>query len=238
MENLEKILERIDNLEDRIKKEENKTVVSRSESIIEIAKALSNFQADVKNPINTTTNSFFKNKYATLADVLNEVRPVLAKHGLSFIQTPTGDGVTVTLSTLLMHSSGEWIELAPIVIRVDKVNAQGVGSAISYARRYSLSSILGVASEDDDDGNLASQPDKEPSNSPAPKKSTPKKTSAKNELKELIAEIVDKAKVLQACDVPQNKIMDVFKDKGHPNPNTIPSIEVGKSILEELDKLG
>ena len=233
MENLDKILNKIEKLEERLEERLEKKLISRSESIIELSKAFAMFQSEVNNPINSTTNSFFKNKYATLGDVLNEVRPVLAKNGLSILQMPSGDGGLVQLTTLIMHTSGEWIETEPIVMRPEKSNAQGMGSVLTYARRYSLSAILGVASEDDDDGNQASQPQK----SKPKTKSSPNK-AVDNSLSEFIAELMEKAKTLQAGGVEQNNIMEVFKDKGYPNPNTIPNVTVGEEIMEELNKLG
>lgn len=129
--------------------------MNKSGSITNLAKALSGFQAEVKNPANTATNPHFKSKYAPLSDILNDVRPILSKHGLSVIQSPGGDGEKVSITTLLMHISGEWIEADPLVLKADKPTAQGAGSGITYARRYSLSSVLGISSEDDDDGNQA-----------------------------------------------------------------------------------
>jgi len=130
--------------------------MQKSESIINLAKALALFQSEVKNPANTANNPFFKSKYAPLPDILNDVRPLLSKHGLSVLQSPSGDGDKIIITTMLMHSSGEWIETCPLILRADKATAQGAGSAITYGRRYALSSILGISSEDDDDGNSAS----------------------------------------------------------------------------------
>ncbi len=129
-----------------------------SESIKNLAAALVKFQAEVKNPPNTADNPFFKSKYAPLNDVLNLVRPLLSKHGLGVIQAPSGDGKDITLTTMLIHESGEWVELEPLTLQADKPTAQGAGSAITYARRYALSAALGISSEDDDDGNIASAP--------------------------------------------------------------------------------
>lgn len=131
----------------------------KSESIKSLAVALSKFQADVKNPANTEDNPFFKSKYAPLSGILNDVRPLLSKHGLSVIQSPGGDGQNIMMTTLLLHESGEWIESETLVLKADKPTAQGAGSAITYARRYALSAILGIASEDDDDGNHATYPE-------------------------------------------------------------------------------
>lgn len=130
-----------------------------SESIKNIAKAMAQFQSEVKNPSNTANNPFFNSKYAPLSDVLNLVRPILTKHGLSVLQSPSGDGEFVTVTTLITHESGEWIESDPLTLKADKATAQGAGSAITYARRYALSAMLGISSEDDDDGNYASGTD-------------------------------------------------------------------------------
>lgn len=130
--------------------------MKKSETIANLAVALSLFQGEVTNPKNTADNPFFKSKYAPLSEVINVTKPILAKHGLSVLQSPSGDGERIIVTTLLMHSSGEWIEGEPLVLKADKVTAQGAGSAISYGRRYALSAILGIASEVDDDGNHAS----------------------------------------------------------------------------------
>ena len=139
----------------------------KSENIKNIAAALSKFQAEITNSKNTAKNPFFNSLYSPLNEVLNHVRPILAKNGLSVLQSPGGDGTNIIISTLLMHETGEWIESEPLVLKADKATAQGAGSAITYARRYALSAILGISSEDDDDGNHATgNQDKPPSNKP------------------------------------------------------------------------
>lgn len=127
-----------------------------SESIKNIALAMAKFQAEVKNPANTADNPFYHSKYAPLNDVLNLVRPLLTKQGLSVLQSPSGDGERISVTTLILHESGEWIESDSLTLKADKATAQGAGSAITYARRYALSAMLGISSEDDDDGNYAS----------------------------------------------------------------------------------
>ena len=149
--------------------------MNKSESIKELATALAKFQGEIKNPANTATNPFFKSKYAPLSDVLNAVRPILSKNGLSVLQSPSGDGEHIIVTTTLIHSSGEWIESPELVLKADKATAQGAGSAITYARRYALSAILGISSEDDDDGNDA-------------EKQAPTKKEVKKEVKTELSE--------------------------------------------------
>jgi len=123
--------------------------MNKSESIASLAKALAMAQGEVENASKASINPHFKSKYADLAEVLNTVRPVFSANGLSFVQMPSfADGV-VMVETVLMHESGEWIsETASSPIT--KQDAQGVGSAITYLRRYSLAAFAGVAQEDDD----------------------------------------------------------------------------------------
>ena len=135
--------------------------MNKSESIKNLAKALSDFQAEIENPKNTANNPFFHSKYAPLQEILNLVRPKLARHGLAILQSPSGDGKNITINTILMHESGEWIEGEPLVLQADKPTAQSAGSAITYGRRYAISAVLGISSEDDDDGNSASGNGKE-----------------------------------------------------------------------------
>ena len=130
--------------------------MNKSESIKNIAAALVKFQEEVKNPPKSADNPFFKSKYTPLDVIVDTVKPLLGKQGLSYIQSPGGDGEKISITTLIMHISGEWIETDPLVLKADKANAQGAGSAITYARRYALAAALGIASDEDDDGNGAS----------------------------------------------------------------------------------
>ena len=125
--------------------------MNRSETITEIAKALAKFQSEVSDPNRTKENAFLKSKYVTLDSLLQAVRPVLANNGLSFLQVPFTGADVVSVTTMLLHESGEWLESDPFTLPLMKKDPQGVGSVVTYARRYSLSSILGVAWDEDDD---------------------------------------------------------------------------------------
>jgi hypothetical protein len=131
--------------------------IEKSEQINELALALSKFQSEVQGVKKDGDNPFFHSKYATLEGIITTVRSPLAKHGLAFAQFPCGEN---GLTTLVLHTSGQYIA-ATFTMKPKDATPQGVGSAITYARRYALSAALGIATEEDDDGNAASSPRRE-----------------------------------------------------------------------------
>lgn len=128
-----------------------------SESITNISVALCKFQQECPAPKKNSVNPHFKNKYAALDEIISTITPVLTKNGLSQIQSTTAEGEQIGVKTLLIHQSGEFIEFDTLWLPMGKVNAQGAGSFITYARRYALCASLGIAADEDDDGNNASQ---------------------------------------------------------------------------------
>lgn len=104
------------------------------------------------------TNPHWGKKYADLVEIRRATTLALSKHGLAIIQLIIPDDTIVILETMLCHKSGQKIS-STIKLRPTKADPQGFGSAITYARRYSLSAMLGVAADDDDDGNDASGKD-------------------------------------------------------------------------------
>ncbi|THG55521.1 ERF family protein [Bacillus sp. HUB-I-004] len=129
--------------------------MNKSDTITELAKALVKFNSEVNKIAKDADNPFFKNNYATLDTIIDEIRPILSKHGLSIMQIPSGDGQNVTLKTLLLHESGEWLESDELTMKPVKNDPQAVGSCITYARRYSLAAFLSLNTGEDDDGNGA-----------------------------------------------------------------------------------
>jgi len=124
--------------------------MNRSESIKELAVALAKAQPEIKSAKKDSENPFFKSKYADLASVVDVIRGPLSKYGLSYVQLmQPSEKDQVCVETILLHTSGEWIS-GVLTLPVTKADAQGHGSAITYARRYGLSAIAGVTSEDDD----------------------------------------------------------------------------------------
>jgi len=113
-------------------------------------------QAEMRNVPKTALNPHFRNKYATLDAIVAMARPILNKHGLAITQAVIAGDV---LETVLHHSGGERCTVGQMTLRRDKQTMQGLGSAITYARRYSLGSVLGITTDDDDDGNAASTPE-------------------------------------------------------------------------------
>ena len=151
-----------------------------SETIGALATAMALMQSEIENVTKDRVNTFFakdpnsKPTYATLAAVLDVCRPALAKHDLSVVQFPGNDGAMVTVTTRLMHKSGEWLESTCGAVPM-KADAQQVGSVVTYLRRYSLAALCGVT-QDDDDGNAASVP-QTPANGQSRSQPTPQSQS-------------------------------------------------------------
>lgn len=133
--------------------------MTTSVTINEIAAALAKAQGEMKNATLNKVNPHFKSRYADLAGIRDTVVPVLAANGIAAVQTldtlGDGEGGSATyILTRLVHASGQWIESrCPIP---QGKNMQEMGSAITYARRYSLSAICGIAADEDDDANAVS----------------------------------------------------------------------------------
>ncbi len=134
--------------------------MERSESMKEIATALCKAQSMMKHAKKDSANPFFKSHYADLASVIDAIREPFASQGLSFVQGIGDSDHGVAIETMLLHTSGEWLS-STYSVPVTKADAQGVGSAITYGRRYALAALCGVAAEDDD-GNAAAKADPAP----------------------------------------------------------------------------
>lgn len=131
--------------------------MNKSDAINELAAALAKAQAEMKSASMSRVNPHFKSKYAPLNEVI-EVTKALNKHGLSFVQPArvSADGV-VEIETVLMHSSGQWLS-ETLGLKPQQNTPQGVGAAITYGRRFGLSSLIGIAADEDDDGEEATRP--------------------------------------------------------------------------------
>ena len=126
--------------------------MNKSESIKNIAGALVKFQASVSKVAKESNNPFFKSKYASLANILDTIQKPLSECGLAISQFPDGNALT----TILLHAdSGEWMESSYVMPVAKQNDPQAMGSAMTYARRYALGSILNLNIDDDDDGEKA-----------------------------------------------------------------------------------
>jgi hypothetical protein len=128
----------------------------QSATIGKLAEALSKAQAELGPVVKGAKNPFFKSNYAKLSDIIDVIREPLEHHGLAFCQPLREEGENTYLVTKLLHTSGEWI-MGEMKLLPTKKDMQGVASAITYAKRYSLVAMVGLA-EEDDDGNAASAP--------------------------------------------------------------------------------
>lgn len=130
--------------------------MNKSDSIANLAEALSKAQAEFTHAPLNSVNPFLKNKYADLGSVIQSVRPAMTKNGLSITQSVSADNGIVTVETMLLHSSGEWIS-QDIGIPVDQSKgmslAQSIGAVVTYLRRYSIAAMMGVYADEDNDGN-------------------------------------------------------------------------------------
>jgi hypothetical protein len=124
--------------------------MEQSQSIIELAKALSKMQGELTSVPKSSTNPFFKSKYADLDAVWDTIRKPLSSNGLSVIQTTYDQNDKIYLETMLLHTSGEWVK-SYLPINAKESSPQAIGSAITYARRYAMSAMLGVSADEDDD---------------------------------------------------------------------------------------
>jgi hypothetical protein len=123
--------------------------MKQSETIIKLAEAMSKAQAEMGGAVKDSSNPFFKSSYADLTSVIKAIKEPFANNGLSFVQFPINGDHSIGVITRVMHESGEWLEseyLLPLV----KNDPQSAGSAITYARRYSLAAMAGIPAIDDD----------------------------------------------------------------------------------------
>jgi hypothetical protein len=128
--------------------------VNKSEQINELASALAKAQGVFESAEMDSVNPHFKSKYASLGAIILAVKQGLSSNGLALSQMLIENEKGMALETTLLHSSGQWLSGSVPVI-LDKQNMQGLGSAITYAKRYAIAAILGVVADQDDDGEAA-----------------------------------------------------------------------------------
>lgn len=129
--------------------------MKQSSEINEIATALAKAQSEMSGAKKTSKNPFFKSTYSDLAEVIETIKEPFRNNGLAFLQSVKTKDNKISVKTRIIHTSGQWIESSSCELPPTKQDPQSYGSAITYAKRYSLQSFVGLASVDDD-GNYSS----------------------------------------------------------------------------------
>jgi hypothetical protein len=129
----------------------------QSDTLAKLAPALVKAQATMGVALKDSTNPHFRSKYADLTSIITASRDALTENGLAVVQRCHPNDRGVQLETVIVHSSGEWLSDGGLFLPASKIDPQGFGSAMTYARRYSYAAMLGIV-QDDDDGNAASAP--------------------------------------------------------------------------------
>jgi hypothetical protein len=154
---------------------------TQSDNIADLAASLAKAQSEMGAVHKDQDNPYFRSKFAGLSTVWETVKPALTKNGLSIVQMPGSDERGYFVQTQLLHSSGQWIR-STTYMKPAKEDPQGIGSLISYARRYALQAMV-MACPDDDDGEAAmgrtAQQGPAESSKPAQKVETPKAKASK-----------------------------------------------------------
>jgi hypothetical protein len=132
------------------------------DDIKELSAAMAKAFSAIEGAVKGKTNPAFRSKYADLAAVVDAVKPALAENGLWFLQVTHPNERGVCVETVIHHASGQSVSCGQLFMPASKQDAQGYGSALTYARRYSLMAAFGVPAEDDD-GNAGSKPVQTPS---------------------------------------------------------------------------
>jgi len=189
--------------------------MNKSETISELSKALVLFQGKLIKVKKDSTNPFFKNKYASLSNIIEGTQEELAKCGLAVIQLPAGVN---QLETILIHESGEFIS-ETYEMRPTKNDPQGLGSAITYQRRYALGAILCLNIDEDDDGNEASKPEtkkkevkKEPEIMPQTRFDNMMKQVQATDSMELASQLITKARKYFIFSDEQENVLRDWED--------------------------
>lgn len=195
----------------------------KSDDITELCKALHKAQGEMKAVKKGTSNDFFKSKYADLASIIEEMQPLLNKHGLAVTHLPIGDGEKVGVATILLHVSGQWIR-SDVLVKPVKTDPQAAGSAITYCRRYGMSAVLNLATEDDD-GEAASGRGSQKilKKFDPPKYDTAEKAKALEQLDKLVEEFEKDQK---------QQLLDMIEDN---NIRSLPAKNITQFIKEVRD---
>ncbi len=209
--------------------------MERSQEITELVAALAIAQGVIEGAAKDSANPFFKSSYADLASVWQAIRAPLSANGLAVMQLPSADGQIVTITTILTHKSGQWIS-SDLTITAKEDSPQAVGSAITYARRYALQSVVGVAPEDDD-GERAQgrgpqpRPPQSRPNAPTAPKSLPEDAKLKDLIKDSCVKLRQKFAAIDAEAI----FVEVLGSHGYSNESEIPANrDIATRVVNDL----
>lgn len=206
--------------------------MAQSETINELAAALSKAQGEMQAAIKDKVNPFFKSSYADLGSVWDAARPVLSKYGLCVMQTTelVSDGSRIVMVTTLAHTSGQWVK-SYLPLNPAKNDSQGVGAALTYLRRYSLSAIVGVVCDDDDDGETSVGRGKPQQNQQPPAQNPPQNQAVDAPVERVgKTEIIALTTLINNLDAESNKS---FLDWIKKNFNAASLHDIPKSCFEK-----
>lgn len=220
-----------------------------SEQINELAAALAKAQGQMKAAKKSEDNPYFRSKYADLANVVENERKALADNGLSVVQglsatvhNQTGDFQCVTVTTRLLHSSGQWLEDCCMAVPKD-FGAQSVGALCSYLRRYGRMAITGSTAEgEDDDGEEASGRGKHENpkfvKGPKPEGTLPNEKNAVNPIDEKLTDLRSRFSKVKESGMFTQAELKKMNDEVSKVKENVPSIEflVGKFELDLADR--
>lgn len=226
--------------------------MKHSESIAALAPALVKASAELKAIHKDRENSHFRNRYATLDAIVESVRPVLAKHGLAVVQGATAplsreDGLVAgfVVETMLVHTSGEFL-ISSAVMPLVKADPQSAGSALTYGRRYGLSALLSLATDDDDDAETA-----QPARTAAPAQAAPRAAAPRQAASAVPAKAQPKGDECPKCSGPmwdnrvgkKNPKSPDYKCKDKscdgviwPSRDVAPAPQMSESEWEQIDE--
>jgi hypothetical protein len=210
-----------------------------SENIAELVTALAKAQGKIENAAKTATNPHFRSSYATLADIREAIREPLAENGLSIVQGLRTVNGGIEVETVLFHASGQFIR-ETLAMQAGRGTPQDIGSASSYARRYGVMAMLGLAAEDDD-GNAATASAN--GSKSAPGADGPVTPAQAEEIKQTIVEVAaDLPRFLKAFGIEQieqmprrrhaeaMRMLDMKRQQNKP-PHIFVDPETGETVM-------
>lgn len=215
----------------------NEIIMETSSEIIEIIKALNSMQGEMRGVAKDAINPHFKNRYLSLDAVWDSIKLPLFSNGLCVVQDVTSQGSTVSVETRVFHISGQWMKFGPLVMPLGKLDPQSIGSATTYAKRYSLCSALGVVADIDDDGQHAQNSHKSPTDAQKNSGFTNEDASKIKITNEQLLEIEELFRWIDA-DLAKSIKERIFKKYAINHLQDIPSLffpMIIKGIKEQTD---